>query len=220
VSAMTAALPRPSTGGKRSKLVPMCPHLNAHGRLCGLAPDHCMCMCLLCGSPMRARRVCGAGLPDGSTCEWGTDNSEEVVVLPELSPERVPIPRRVPWWKSPAPPKSGPAPALPRGLCLPNLEPGQPDPKHSPTIRKRRYVPKARRGLDAVRSRWLAAQSLSLTPSPSPAPAERSGVDRAGSFPSSSHDVEQDGVRDNARHKVSASSSPSGQTRSGAGVQA
>ena len=113
--------------GKHSKLVPMCPHLNAHGRLCGLDSEHCMCTCLLCGSAMRARRVCGAGLPDGSTCEWGTDNSEEVV-LPELSPERVPIPRRVPWWKSPAAPKPGPAPSLPRGMCLPNLEPGQPEP--------------------------------------------------------------------------------------------
>jgi hypothetical protein len=197
--------------GKRSKLVPMCPHLNAHGRLCGLDPEHCMCMCLLCGSPMRARRVCGAGLPDGSTCEWGTDNSEEVV-LPELSPERVPIPRTIPWYKSPAPPKPGPAPSLPRGLCLPNLEPGQPDPKHSPGIRKRRTT-KAE-----VRRRWLDAQSLSLTPSPSPARGECGAG--AGSFPSSCHDVDQDGVRDNARHKVSASSSPSGQTRSGAGVQA
>jgi hypothetical protein len=189
--------------GKRSKLVPMCPHLNVHGRKCGLAPDYCMCMCLLCGSPMRARRVCDAVLPDGSTCEWGRNRSPDLLSdgEAELSPERVPIPRPIPWYKSPAAPKAGPAPSLPRGLCLPNLEPGQPDPKHSPAIRKRRTT-KAE-----VRRRWLDAQSLDLTPSSSPARGECGAG--AGSCSSASHDLDKDSLCHDARHKVSATSFPS-----------
>jgi len=164
--------------GKRTKNVRMCPHVKprgepygGNGRQCGLDAEHCMCMCLLCGAPMRARRVCGSSLPDGSKCMWGSNRSPDVST-PEASPERVVPPRPVVWWKDRAAPKPGPAlsvapddePILPRGLCLPNLVPGGPDPPmpgKKPRKRRETKVEKL--------ERWRRMQSLSLTPTPSPA---------------------------------------------------
>jgi hypothetical protein len=155
----------------------MCPHVKPRGlpyggdgRQCGLDADHCMCMCLLCGAPMRARRVCGNILPDKTRCQWGSNRSPDATT-PEDSPEQVVAPHPVVWWKNRAAPKPGPAPSLepqdpilPHGLCLPNLVPGGPDPPMpGATPRKRRETKVERQ------YRWLMAQSLSLTPTPSPA---------------------------------------------------
>ena len=117
--------------GPRSKIVKMCPHIRPRnspyhgtGRQCGLTAEHCMCMCLLCGSPMRARRVCGAMREDGMTrCTWGSNRSPDTT-SPEPSPERVIAPRPVVWWKDRAPPKPGPAPSVPPSQALARAHPG------------------------------------------------------------------------------------------------
>jgi hypothetical protein len=163
--------------GKKFKMIKMCPHVKprgapyyGNGLQCGLDADHCMCMCLLCGAPMRARRVCGSRLADGSKCMWGSNRSPDQST-PEASPERVAPLRPIVWWKSRAAPKPGPVPSvprenliiLPRGMCLPNLEPGGPDsPIPGMKPRKRRETKVERY------SRWLMSQSLWLTPTPSP----------------------------------------------------
>ncbi len=80
-------------------------------------------------------------------------------------------PRPVVWYKDPVL-RPGPAPSvardedliLPRGLCLPNLVPGGPDPPmpgQKPRKRRETKVEKL--------ERWRRMQSLSLTPTPSPA---------------------------------------------------
>lgn len=75
--------------GKHSSKVKMCPHVRPGGGQCGLAPEFCLCMCLLCQSPMHARKRCNALMPDGSRCVWGQDRSPEVST-PEQSPDEPP----------------------------------------------------------------------------------------------------------------------------------
>jgi hypothetical protein len=111
----------------------MCPHIRPRcapyfgtGQQCGLTAEHCRCVCLLCGEPMRARRVCGALRDDGTRCTWGSNRSPDPST-PEasLSPERVVPPRKVVWWKDPAPPKPGPAPSVaPSFQALASAHPG------------------------------------------------------------------------------------------------
>ena len=137
--------------GPKSHKVIMCPHVRSvadGGGQCGLTAEHCMCVCMLCSSTMRARKRCGRIQPDGKPCPWGEDRSPEVS-SPEQSPERPQRKRPRAWWRGPAPaaaagpappaaagpapsdetppPAAGPAPSDDTFLSLPNLEPGGPD---------------------------------------------------------------------------------------------
>ena len=132
------------TWGKRTAKVPMCPHigrcphLGEHGGQCGKEAAYCNCLCLLCKSPMRARKACNAVLEDGTRCTWGADRSEDDSP-PEQSPDRPIAKRPRAWFRGPAPPPPpGPAPSTPRGsawadgwlspgVAIPNCEPGGPD---------------------------------------------------------------------------------------------
>ena len=106
----------------------MCPHVRPRdvlgaGLQCGLTPEHCQCVCLMCQSPMRARKRCGTVYPDGSVCPWGQDRSEEVS-SPEQSPQRPKAKRPRPWWRGAAPPSApGPAPSIPPRTPLANHTP-------------------------------------------------------------------------------------------------
>ena len=93
--------------GKTCAKVKMCPHVKPGGGQCGLTAEFCMCMCLLCGAPMRARKRCGAWISCGVRCPWGEDRSPEVSD-PEQSPPKVPIPRKRRWDLGPAPPTPPP----------------------------------------------------------------------------------------------------------------
>jgi hypothetical protein len=76
--------------GASNAKVRMCPHVkHAHdgGGLCGLDPDHCLCWCLCCGRPMRARKRCKAVDVNGNVCGWGADRSSSDS-SPEQSPPR------------------------------------------------------------------------------------------------------------------------------------
>ena len=117
--------------GRKSEKVRMCPHRLPHkdvipepggrGLQCGLTPDRCMCVCLMCQAPMRARKRCGMQMPDGSICPWGDDRSEEDS-SPEQSPEIPKGKRPRPWWRGAAPaPAPRPALAVEAPLPLPNL---------------------------------------------------------------------------------------------------
>jgi hypothetical protein len=189
--------------GPRTKIVKMCPHvrprggpLGGDGQRCGLDAEHCMCMCLLCGAPMRARRVCGALLADNTRCPWGANRSPDNT-SPEASPEKVKVPRRVVWYKDPAPPKPGPTPSLPRGMCLPNLEPGGPNPP-MPTITKSPRMTKK------VRPSILDFTCFDITPTHSPPQA----CGQLHSCSTTSHNVEQVGVQDPSSHFLCPPSSP------------
>ena len=189
--------------GNRTKIVKMCPHvrprggpLGGDGQRCGLDADHCMCMCLLCGAPMRARRICGALLADNTRCTWGSDRSPDNT-SPEASPEKVKRPRRVVWYKDPAPPKPGPTPSLPRGMCLPNLEPGGPNPP-MPTITK------SPRTTKKVRPSITDFACFDITPTHSPP----QGCGELHSCSTTSHNVEQVGVQDPSSHFLCPRSSP------------
>jgi hypothetical protein len=136
--------PNSKSWGKRTAKVPMCPHigrcphLGERGGQCGKEAAHCNCLCLLCKSPMRARKACNALLEDGTRCTWGQDRSSDDSP-PEQSPERVIAKRPRAWYRGPAPPPPpGPAPSTPRGasgqegwlspgVAIPNTEPGGPD---------------------------------------------------------------------------------------------
>jgi hypothetical protein len=76
--------------GKRSRFAKMCPHVMPQGGVCGLEAEFCLCVCLLCGGDMEARKRCGATLKDGSMCPWGQDRSPEV-----SEPEQEPSPPRM-----------------------------------------------------------------------------------------------------------------------------
>jgi hypothetical protein len=162
--------------GKHQRMVKMCPHVKPGGRQCGLQAAHCMCMCLLCGSPMKARKRCNQLLTDGTRCPWGQDRSPEVSTPEQESPPVQP-PHRTHWHaaaygaKSPAP---GPAPSIPplsswladesigNGVCLPNLMAGGPDGLPPQTPRKRTPdKPKA------------AGDPFTLTPTPPHSPKDK-----------------------------------------------
>jgi hypothetical protein len=64
--------------GKSTIKVKMCPHVRIGGGQCGLEARYCMCMCLLCGKPMEARKKCRRKQDDGSICPWGEDRSPDV----------------------------------------------------------------------------------------------------------------------------------------------
>ena len=133
----------------------LCPHVKLGGGLCGRAPKHCLCLCMLCQSPMLARQVCNSKLDDGSVCTWGADN------------------------RSPEPPMTTPRKMLGRllfgdqsiglrNLCLPNLEPGGPayvgGVNLSVTPKRRERTPKK----STFSTRHLDDPSIfDLTPSPS-----------------------------------------------------
>ena len=92
--------------GASNAKVRMCPHVkhaNDSGGLCGLDPDHCLCWCLLCGRPMRARKRCKAVDDNGVVCGWGADRSTSDS-SPEQSPPRPrkslsSLPRKRGFWK-------------------------------------------------------------------------------------------------------------------------
>ena len=108
--------------GKTCAKVKMCPHVKPGGGQCGLTAEFCMCMCLLCGAPMCARKRCGAWSSSGERCPWGQDRSPEVS-SPEQSPPNIAIPRKRRWYLGPAAtPPPGPAPSVPPSHATPPPE--------------------------------------------------------------------------------------------------
>ena len=171
--------------GKYTRKVKMCPHVKPGGGQCGLEAKHCMCLCLLCQTPMCARKRCGAKLPDGSICPWGQDRSPEVS-SPEQDPPFRPIPRKIPWWRGlvpstppgrvppedppvryippvPSPVRSPPwvpppgPETLSPGICLPNLVPGGYD--GLPRTPRKERTPKKRKLTDAEWAEAVAWRS-------------------------------------------------------------
>ena len=138
--------------GKTCAKVKMCPHVKPGGGQCGLTAEFCMCMCLLCGAPMRARKRCGAWSSSGDRCPWGQDRSPEVS-SPEQSPPNIAIPRKRRWYLGPAAtPPPGPAPSVPPShatvynsplINFVTVEPGGRDPPMPPAP-KRGRPPKPR----------------------------------------------------------------------------
>jgi hypothetical protein len=114
--------------GKSSAKVKMCPHVKPGGGQCGLTAQFCMCMCLLCGSPMSARKRCGAWMKDGGRCPWGQDRSPEVST-PEQSPPKVPIPR-----KRRCPDSAAPGSPLPVSQAVQHLAAAHPGDRKTPLI--------------------------------------------------------------------------------------
>jgi hypothetical protein len=176
--------------GKTYAKVKMCPHIKPGGGQCGLTAEFCMCMCLLCGAPMRARKRCGAWISCGVRCPWGEDRSPEVS-SPEQSPPNLPIARKRRWYLGPAPPTphpkvatvsparaevhNSPAPSLLVALArthpgdgrtplinFVSLVAGGPDPPMPATAKRRGRPPKPK----APDARF----SLDTTPASSPPP--------------------------------------------------
>jgi hypothetical protein len=184
-------------GHAGGKLVKMCPHVKPGGGQCGLDAEHCFCLCLLCSSPMNARKRCGALMKDGSRCPWGSDRSPEVS-SPEQEPPPLARPRRntlaasaIPSLAAAAaeagansspPTKSHVSPAaaayldesIGGGKCLPNLEPGGPCGIPTPPPRRPRIKdPQPEQSLDLTPVSSPLKSQVAVSPalhSPNPRP--------------------------------------------------